>query len=728
MPRALCHHCGLPITSARPGPEPAFCCYGCALAWRIVGDQEGGGAPASLLARFGVAGVLAMNVMIVSILLYTDALAGLGASVVHVFRGVALVLSVPVMVILGLPYLVSAARELRRALPSTDSLVALGAFTGFGVSAAHVLRGHGHLYFDTATMLLVLVTLGRLLEASAKVEASRNLKALLTLSPPRARVLRGDEEEEVLAESLQPGDQVRVRPGERVPADGAIVTGVSSLQEAALTGEPLPRTVGPGDSAFGGSVNGEGGLIVAVQTAAEDSVVARLGRLVSEAQEHRAPVERLVTRVAAVFVPLVVALAAGAWLLWALRGDAARGGLAALAVLVVACPCALGLATPLALTAALARAAQHAVLLRSGEALETLARVTHVFFDKTGTLTRGQPAVQQLCCAPSTSPDEALLWLASLETGSEHPLGRAAVAAARQQRLALGRVTDFRAVPGRGARGLVAWNGATRAVFAGTEEWLRAEGFRTPDLPAPALGSTALCVAWDGAIQARADIADHLRPDAAAALAALRQAGVRVTVLTGDRREAAEAVAGELGDIAVRAECTPEAKLAEVRAARAHGEVVAVVGDGINDAPALAAADVGIAMGSGTDLAREAGQVALLGDDLLRLPWLLGLARGAYRTIRGNLAWAFGYNALALAAAFAGLLHPLLAALAMLGSSLFVLHNSLRLSRHPAPLPDGHGGRSRQEGLPSPPTPYPPGATAPSLSSNQYKNARGPGQ
>ena len=678
MPRALCHHCGLPITSARPGPEPAFCCYGCALAWRIVGDQEGGGAPASLLARFGVAGVLAMNVMIVSILLYTDALAGLGASVVHVFRGVALVLSVPVMVILGLPYLVSAARELRRALPSTDSLVALGAFTGFGVSAAHVLRGHGHLYFDTATMLLVLVTLGRLLEASAKVEASRNLKALLTLSPPRARVLRGDEEEEVLAESLQPGDQVRVRPGERVPADGAIVTGVSSLQEAALTGEPLPRTVGPGDSAFGGSVNGEGGLIVAVQTAAEDSVVARLGRLVSEAQEHRAPVERL--------------------------------------------------ATPLALTAALARAAQHAVLLRSGEALETLARVTHVFFDKTGTLTRGQPAVQQLCCAPSTSPDEALLWLASLETGSEHPLGRAAVAAARQQRLALGRVTDFRAVPGRGARGLVAWNGATRAVFAGTEEWLRAEGFRTPDLPAPALGSTALCVAWDGAIQARADIADHLRPDAAAALAALRQAGVRVTVLTGDRREAAEAVAGELGDIAVRAECTPEAKLAEVRAARAHGEVVAVVGDGINDAPALAAADVGIAMGSGTDLAREAGQVALLGDDLLRLPWLLGLARGAYRTIRGNLAWAFGYNALALAAAFAGLLHPLLAALAMLGSSLFVLHNSLRLSRHPAPLPDGHGGRSRQEGLPSPPTPYPPGATAPSLSSNQYKNARGPGQ
>jgi heavy metal translocating P-type ATPase len=689
MARTLCHHCGLPTAAApRADEDRVFCCYGCYLAWRIVGEQEGAGQPASLLARLGVAGILAMNVMMLSILLYSDALAGLGPQAMQAFRWILLLLSTPVLLILGLPHLVGAARELRRGLPSTDSLVALGAFTGFGVSAAHVWQGRGHIYFDTATMLLVLVTLGRLLEASAKVEASRHLKSLLTLTPPRACLLRGEEEVEVPAESLLPGDRVRVRPAERLPADGVILSGLSSVQEAALTGESLPRAVQPGDPVFGGSVNGEAELLVEVRTAAPDSLVAQIGRLVTEAQHARAPVERLVARISTVFVPLVLALAAGAFVYGRWRSDAAHGAMAALAVLVVACPCALGLATPLAITAALSRAAQQAVLIRTGEVLEVLSRVTLVFLDKTGTLTRGEPVVRALHCVDGCPPEEALAWLASLETGSEHVLARAIAQEATRQEVALGRVTGFRTFPGGGATGEVTRNGAARQVWAGTPGWLQEQGLSCQEadgFPAPAATATCLYLAWGGQVRARVDLADHLRPDAPEAVAELRRAGLDVVILSGDRQSVADEVAAQLGGVPVKAECTPARKLAEVQAATREGHVVAMVGDGINDAPALAEADVGIAMGSGTDLAREVGGLALLGDGLLRLPWVIGLARRTYRTIARNLAWAFGYNLLAVAAAFFGYLHPLLAALAMLGSSLFVLHNSLRLARHPGP-------------------------------------------
>jgi heavy metal translocating P-type ATPase len=707
--RALCHHCGLPV-----GPlgyqheERRFCCCGCYLAWRIVGEQGQAGPLAGILARLGVAAVLAMNVMMISLLLYSDALAGIGREATEVFRWVLLGLSAPVLVILGWPFMPGAGRDLARGAVRMDSLIALGALASFGVSAVHVIQHRGHIYFDTATMLLVLVTLGKLLEASARVEASRALQDLVKLRPARARVIRGNDDFEVPAEQVAVGEQVRVRPGEQTPVDGVIVSGVSSVQEAALTGEFAPRVCGPGDRVFGGSVNGEGELVIEATAVGEGTLVDRVARLVQQAQAQRAPAERLADRAASIFVPLVVLAAAGAMGYWLWRGDGARGGMSALAVLVVACPCALGLATPLAVCVAIGRAARAGVLVRSGEALERLSQVTSMIFDKTGTLTEGRPVMQEIACCQGAAcgEDKALSWLASLESASEHVMAKSIVAAAGERGLVLGRVKDFRAFPGEGASGRVELNGAARQVWAGTLAFLSRHGMDTGGAAGgrqtEGAGAnscpTEVLVGWEGQVMARACLSDAPRPEAAEAVRQLQQAGVAVTMLSGDRRAAAEDLARRVGIGDVKAERDPVAKVAEVRGQRERGRrrtpgflaalrmthgggLVAVVGDGINDAPALAEADVGIAMGGGTDLAREVGQVALLRDDLLRLPWAVRLARRTYRVIRQNLAWAFGYNLAAIALAFFGYLHPLVAALAMLGSSLFVLHNSLRLAR-----------------------------------------------
>ena len=684
MPRQLCDHCGLPIGAFGYSTETrAFCCYGCFLAWRIVGEQGQAGAASFILVRLGIAGFLAMNIMMASLLFYTDALAGIGAQATQVFRVLSLALATPVMLILGLPFLQGALSELRRGLPSVNSLVAVGAFAGYGVSAVHVLNGRGYVYFDTATMLLVLVTLGRLLEASAKSNAAKSLKSLLQMKPAVARVIGAKGEAELPTEQVVVGDRLRIKPGECVPVDGVVLAGESTVQEAIFTGEAQPRACKPGAQVFGASVNGEGELILQATGVGEGTILAQIARLVEQAQAQRAPVEYLVARVSTLFIPLVLALAAGALGYWYLQGDLARGGMSALAVLVVACPCALGLATPLALSVAIGRAARAGVLIRAGEALETLAQVEQLFFDKTGTLTVGQPVLRRVCGLGGTADAAALGWLATLERSSEHALASAIVKAAEGRGLSLGQVAGFRAFPGQGAVGQVCWRGQSRAVWAGSQAFLAEQGI---DL-APAAGvvgedcETLVFVAWEGQVRGWAALADLPRPEAAQVVRELGQAGISVAVLSGDRRPVVDGLMRELGLTNGAAQCTPLDKVAQVRAARQAGKVVAVVGDGINDAPALAEADIGLAMGGGTDLAREAGGVVLLGDNLSRVPWLLHLSRQTYRTIRQNLAWAFGYNLVAIILAFFGYLHPLLAAVAMLASSLFVLNNSLRLAR-----------------------------------------------
>jgi heavy metal translocating P-type ATPase len=567
-----------------------------------------------------------------------------------------------------------------------DGLIALGALASFGVSAMNVVQGGGHIYFDTAAMLLLLVTVGKLIEASARVDASRALEDLVQLRPSIARLVTESGDMGVPVEQVQVGDRLRVRPGERVPVDGRIAAGRSSVQERALTGEFDPRLCGPDDRVFGGSVNGEGEITVEATVVGEGALLDRIARLVRRAQAARSPAERTADRAAAAFVPLVVAIAAWSGAYWMWHGDGERAGMSALAVLVVACPCALGLATPLAVWAALTRAASEGTIVRTGEAFETLSRVTQVFFDKTGTLTEGRPELREIRSrrGAACSEDEALAWLATLESASEHAVAGGIVRAARERGLALGEVSDFRAFPGEGAHGRVEIGGEKRGVWAGTLQFLSRRGVdvsSADELPDAEPGATVLYLSWGDGIDARVSLSDAPREGAAAAVRELRRLGAGVALLSGDRAPAAERLSGIVGIDDIRAERTPAGKIADVQRARADGHIVAVVGDGINDAPALAEADVGIAMGGGTDLAREVGDVTLLRDALHLVPWAMRLARRTRQVIRQNLIWAFGYNLIALALAFFGYLHPLLAALAMLGSSLFVIHNSLRFAR-----------------------------------------------
>jgi heavy metal translocating P-type ATPase len=691
--RDLCDHCGLPVAAFGycPGPDARFCCYGCYLAARIVGRAEGG-APAWVLARLGIGAFLAMNVMMVSLLLYSGELQDLGTGAEAWFRWVLLALSTPAMLILGHPFLAGMGREVRRLRPSLDSLVALGSVSAFGVSAAHVLRGAGPIYFDTATMLLALMTVGKLLEVSAKTRAVALLAGLLSDQATEARVVRDGAERTIPVTEVRVGDRVLVRPGERVPVDGEIVSGVSSVHEAQFTGEPGPRSCGPGDTVIGGSVNGEAEITVEARGVGEASLLAQIARLVQQAAARRAPVERLVERVSSVFVPVVAAIAAGALAFWLVQGQSARGAMSALAVLVVACPCALGLATPLVASLAIGRAARGSAIIRSGEALELLPQVSRIFLDKTGTLTRGTLRVVETLPAEPSAADETLAWVATLQSSGEHPVGKAIVAEAARRGLALGSVEEYRAVPGQGAVGTVLLGGVRRRLYSGTQAFVEANGCSVPEaLLRHAGAGTLVFSGWQEAdrdAEARLCIvcADQLRPEAAAVVRALCHEGVGVTILSGDRREVAQAVAAEAGIEDVLAPCLPDDKLRILRDARTAGQVVAMVGDGVNDAPALGEADVGIALGGGADLAREAGDVTILGDRLDRLPWLIDLARAAYATIRLNLIWAFGYNLIAIGVAFLGLLHPLIAVLVMLASSAFVLSNSLRLARYPEPV------------------------------------------
>jgi heavy metal translocating P-type ATPase len=691
MARLVCKQCGLPVVaSGTVRGEDLFCCYGCYLVSRIVGASDEQGPHAWNVLRLSVGALLAMNVMMISLLLYTGSVEPQSEAA---FRWVLLVLSAPAMAILGYPFAAGALGEIARRRLSLDTLIAVGSFTAFGVSAFNTVRGAGNVYFDTATMLPTLVTFGKLIEGTAKSRTAQLVRSLETLLPRTALKIESGGPLEVPIGELRVGERVRIRPGERIPVDGRILEGRAIIEQAAFTGELQSRVCGVGDEVIAGTVNGGDGLVVQAERVGEHLLLHRIIAMVEEARASGAPSERVAERIAAVFVPAVLALAAGAGLFWALTDGPAKGGFAALAVLVVACPCALGIATPLATAFAIGRAARSGVLVRGGNVLERIGQVRTVFMDKTGTVTSLQPAVRRIeRLDPETGENELLAWLAALESGSEHAVARAVLAEAKERGLDMGTVSDFRVIPGLGAQGRVTWHGETREVRAGAErfagpvvETAQSAGEGTPNVleNAESTGLSLIYVAWGGKVRGRLVLSDHIRPDAAEAIRRLHEAGISTVLLSGDRVEAAESVARELGIERVEAPRLPQEKIEAVRAASSAARAVAMVGDGINDAPALAAADVGIALGAGTDLARQAGNVVLLSDRLDRVPWLVALSRRTRRIIVQNLAWAFGYNAIALAAAAAGRLHPLLAAIAMVVSSLIVLSNSARIQSFP---------------------------------------------
>jgi len=607
-------------------------------------------------------------------------------------RWLQLVLATPVALWCAWPFHRAAAVTARHGASTMDTLVSIGVLAAYGWSLVALVAGgeHGHLYFETAAVVTTFLLLGRVLEARAKASGRDALESLADLRPQTAALLRPDlaggprVETVVPAAALRVGDRFVVRPGERVATDGVVVDGASALDRSMVTGESVPVDVGVGDQVTGGTVNAHGRLVVRATSVGAQTVLAQLTALVEAAQTGKAPIQRLADRVSAVFVPVVLLLAAATFVGWLATGhDVATALKVAITVLVIACPCALGLATPTALLAGTGRGARMGVLIKGPEVLENTRRVDTVVLDKTGTVTAGDLAVAAVVTAGRLDGSAALRAAAAVEAGSEHPIARAIVAAAAREGVDVPAATDFLALPGNGAH----------ATIKGTEVTVgRADLFDTIPTELTRLrareGSTVY-VGWDATARAAFTVTDTVRPTSSAAIERLAALGLTAYLLTGDEERTAHAVADRVGIPRERvyAGVRPDGKHAVVTALQQAGRTVAVVGDGVNDAPALAAADLGIAMGSGTAVAADSADIVLMRADLGAAADAVALSRKTLRVIKQNLAWAFGYNLLALPVAMLGLLNPMIAGAAMAFSSVFVVTNSLRLRT--TPLSDG---------------------------------------
>lgn len=599
----------------------------------------------------------------------------------------ALALATPVQFWAGAPFYAASWRALRARSGNMDLLVALGTSAAYADSAVRALldpTGMPALYFEASAVVITLVLLGRWLEARAKASAAAALHALARLLPATARVERGGRIDEVPLEAVVIGDIVVVRPGERVPVDGTVVEGDSEVDESLITGESRPVAKSAEARLVGGSLNGSGLLRLRATAVGAGSTVARIVELVERAQASKAPVEKLVDRVSGLFVPIVLGLAALTFLgWWLIDGDASAGLAAAVAVLVIACPCALGLATPTAIIVGTGVAARHGILIRDADALEQAGRVNAVVFDKTGTLTEGKPAVTEIVATRNMPLNDMLALAAAAQSGSEHPLARAVLAEARNRWLSMPPPSEFQALSGRGLAATV--NG--RAVLVGSRRLMDeqkvaiAEATAAQEAAMEARGETVMHVAADRRLIGLIAVGDTLKPTAAAAIARLHDRGIRTTILSGDNPGAVARVARELGVDQAVGGVLPENKLQEIARLRREGQVVAMVGDGINDAPALAAADIGIAMGTGTDVAINSAGLTLMRGDPGLVPEAIDLSRAILRRIRQNLFWAFIYNLAGIPVAALGLLDPVFAGAAMAFSSVSVVTNSLRLRR-----------------------------------------------
>jgi len=690
-----CTHCGLPlgrspVRGTVAGEPGRFCCVGCLLAMQVTRARGDAGAAGSLLVRLGIAVFFAMNVMMTSMSswvphVYGGSSEALDGPLFALLRVLAACFALPVLAILGGPIAAAACAALRRGRAGSDLLVMLAVLAAYGLSLRNLVAGRSEVYFDTAVMLLVFVTAGRWLEARARAEAGRAIRTVLSPQPATARrvvasgIGVGGIEEVPLA-ALLPGDVVEVAPGAAFPTDGIVVDGEALVDESALTGESRPVAKGAGSEVAGGTCSIDGRLRVRATAPAAASAAARIAALIDGARRERSPAERLADAVAAALVPVVLAIALGAGVWWTARAGVEVGVLVAVSVLVVACPCALGIATPVVVAAGLARAARRGVVVRSASVLERAAQAARVVFDKTGTLTEPVPHLVELRLEAGAGIDARALLaaVAGLELGLAHPLARAVLAAAHERDVVPRPASEVRVVPGRGVRGVV----DGRDLFVGR---VAAAAHDTAAAPAPAgvVDAGSLAVVTCGARRlALLRFVERARRDAAEAVQGLATLGVPVTVLSGDH--AVGAIVPEV--VAARdvvSNLDPAGKLRELRALRAalpsSRDAVLMVGDGINDAPALAAADLGIAVAGATDLARLTADVVVLGGGPGAVVWLVAHARRVRRVARQNLAWAFGYNAVAVVLAATGALTPLLAALAMLTSSLAVLANARRV-------------------------------------------------
>jgi len=624
-------------------------------------------------------------------------------------------LATPVQFWAGLRFYRGAWGALRHRTADMNTLVAVGTSAAYFYSVVAVLSPglfattgrSADVYFDTAAMIIALILLGRFLEARARGQTSEAIKKLVGMQPKMALVVRDDKEIEIPVEDVEVGDIILVRPGERVPVDGVIRQGYSAIDESMITGESIPVEKRVGDEVIGATINKTGSFKFQATKVGKDTTLAQIIRLVEEAQGSKAPIQRLADVIASYFVPIVIGIAVITFIIWYFVGPPPVLTFALLnfvAVLIIACPCALGLATPTAIMVGTGRGAEHGVLIRSAEALERSYQINTVLLDKTGTLTQGEPKVTDIVVIPSSSQDEVLRLAASAEHGSEHPLGEAIVRAASEKKLEIPPASDFNAIPGHGVEASV----EGKKVLLGNLKLIKDRGLSLNGLEKEAQrlwekGKTVMFLGVDSQVMGIVALADTLKPNAREALEELHKMGIEAVMLTGDNRRTAEAIAQEVGIDRVLAEVLPEHKTQEVKRLQEKGKVVAMVGDGINDAPALAQADVGIAIGTGTDVAMETGDITLISGDLEGIVTAISLSKRTIRTIKQNLFWAFAYNTVLIPVAAGilylvfgntgvpsglhfvlgdyGFLNPILAAAAMAASSITVVLNSLRLRR-----------------------------------------------
>jgi cation-transporting ATPase V/Cu+-exporting ATPase len=593
-------------------------------------------------------------------------------------------LATPVLFVFGWQFHRNAVLRARSFDASMDTLVSLGTVAAYLFSVWSLFRGE-HLYFETAAIITTFILLGRYFEAVAKGRASGAIARLLELGAKEARVLREETEVMIPIDRVVHDDLLVVKPGEKIPVDGEVVEGTSSVDESMLTGESIPVDHGPGDKVFGATVNQQGRMVIRATRVGEETALAQIVKMVEDAQASKAPVQRLADRVSRVFVPIVMAIAAGTFAVWMLTGsDTTAAFTAAVAVLIIACPCALGLATPIGIMVGSGRGAEIGVFFKRAETFERSRQIDVVVFDKTGTLTEGLMALSDV----ATDEDESrfLYLTASVEAASSHPIGKAVALGAEERDIELGPVADFVSHSGLGVSGVI----DDTSVVVGKPKLVADAGLVIPEAYTEAMerlegeAKTAFLSGWEGEVRGVIAVADSLKPTSAAAVSELKSLGVDVAMLTGDNQRSAAAIAAGVGIDRVLAEVMPEHKVEEIRRLQDEGLVVAFVGDGVNDAPALTQADLGIAVGTGTDVAIEAGDVVLMSGDPALVVRVMRLARRTFRTIVQNLFWAFFYNVAAIPLAALGLLNPVIAAGAMAFSSVSVVANSLRLRRFPA--------------------------------------------